>query len=165
MIKASTLMRSFIFGIFLLVNYLFRTAQVIIQWPELYKACIIEYPADPPVLAPLVFLEGERVREVENGMWGCVWPAQRGQEWNEVQLSVPVTPAATSNTGQHFVYTVHKERVSGALVILTVISWVNYNKKKFRKFKFKVLSNNQRSSWCWTIFGHVWQSTFFVLLL
>lgn len=59
-----------------------------------------------------------------------MWPAQRGQEWNEVQLSVPVTPAATSNTGLHFVYTVHKERVSGALVILTVISWVNYNKKK-----------------------------------
>lgn len=26
---------------------------------------------------------------VENGMWRCVWPTQRGQEWNEVQLSVP----------------------------------------------------------------------------
>lgn len=23
-----------------------------------------------------------------------VWPTQRGQEWNEVQLSVPVRPAA-----------------------------------------------------------------------
>lgn len=46
---------------------------------------------NPPVRDPLgPQSEGQEGTEVENGMWGCVWPT----EGSGMQLSVSVSPAA-----------------------------------------------------------------------